>query len=73
MGYRRRYNNYGYSNWSYGRYRSDAWHMDGGANDEGFHDAYCYSCARTTEHERGSCVPCTDRACRKLAKARKKS
>ena len=68
MGYRRsyrnRYNNYamagGYD--STGRWRSEAWHMDGGANDEGWHYAYCNRCGKETEHGRGSgCVPCGNR------------
>jgi hypothetical protein len=41
--------------------------MDGGANDEGYHDAYCYSCGVTTEHERDDCIPCTDRAINRRA------
>lgn len=57
MGYRRSY--YG----STGRYRSDAWYMDGGANDEGWHQRYCGACGKKTEHGRGEgCVPCGDRA-----------
>lgn len=70
MGYRRqksysRYNNNyamagGYD--STGRWRSEAWHMDGGANDEGWHSAWCNYCGKETEHGRGSgCVPCGDR------------
>ena len=63
MGYRRNYGYGGYS--SSGRYRSEAWHMDGGANDEGWHDKYCHSCARVTEHGlTEGCVPCGDRAIR---------
>ena len=51
-----------------GRWRSEAWHMDGGANDEGWHNAYCYNCGTTTEHGRGSgCVPCGDKAARRAA------
>ena len=67
MGYRRSYSNrnsysaYG-SHDSTGRWRSEAWHMDGGANDEGWHQAYCSYCGKETEHGRGSgCVPCGDR------------
>ena len=83
MGYRRqksysRYNNHfatgGYD--STGRWRSEAWHMDGGANDEGWHQAYCHRCGKMTEHGRGSgCVPCGDRmaASRTRPKAKKKS
>ena len=49
-----------------GKWRSDAWWEDGGANDEGWHKAYCHVCARTTEHGRGSgCVPCGDKAIRR--------
>jgi hypothetical protein len=48
-----------------GRWRSEAWHMDGGANDEGWHKRYCGPCAKTTEHGSQStgnyCVPCDDR------------
>lgn len=70
MGYRRqksysRYNNYYASPGSYdstGRWRSEAWHMDGGANDEGWHQAWCNYCGKVTEHGRGSgCVTCGDR------------
>lgn len=36
--------------------------MDGGANDEGWHHAWCNYCGKETEHGRGSgCVPCGDR------------
>ena len=71
MGYRRqksysRYNNRFATAGAYdstGRWRSEAWHMDGGANDEGWHQAYCHRCGKMTEHGRGSgCVPCGDRA-----------
>jgi hypothetical protein len=48
-----------------GRWRSEAWHMDGGANDEGWHQRYCPACNKKTEHGRQStgnfCVPCSDR------------
>ena len=73
MGYRRnRYNNYamagGYD--STGRWRSEAWHMDGGANDEGWHHRYCGACGKETEHARGGgCVECDNRSIR--ARARK--
>ena len=51
-----------------GRWRSDAWWEDGGANDEGWHQAFCHSCGKTTEHGRGSgCVPCGDKAARRSA------
>jgi len=71
MGYRRNYRKYemsgGYD--STGRWRSEAWHMDGGANDEGWHQAYCNSCGKETEHGRGSgCVPCENRAMRQQAR-----
>ena len=83
MGYRRqksysRYNNNyamagGYD--STGRWRSEAWHLDGGANDEGWHRAWCNYCGKETEHGRGSgCVPCGDRMAaahrRRVAKKR---
>ena len=73
MGYRRnRYNNYAMSGGydSTGRWRSEAWHMDGGANDEGWHYRYCGACGKETEHARGGgCVECDNRAIR--ARARK--
>lgn len=48
-----------------GKWRSEAWHLDGGANDEGWHDKYCYSCGSVTEHGlTDGCVPCGDRAIR---------
>ena len=43
-------------------YRSDAWYMDGGANDEGYENKYCHYCAKKTEHEQNDCIPCSDRA-----------
>jgi len=43
--------------------------MDGGANDEGWHQAWCSYCNRNTEHGRGSgCVPCGDRIVSSKAK-----
>lgn len=67
MGYYNNRRSYGY-NGGYdrgGRWRSEAYHMDGGANDEGWHQRYCNSCGKTTEHGRQStgnyCVPCDDR------------
>ena len=65
MSYRR--NSYGYGGgYVGGRWRSEAWHMDGGANDEGWHHKYCGACGKNTEHGRQStgsyCVPCDDRA-----------
>ncbi|MEC7287390.1 MAG: hypothetical protein VXU42_01710 [Verrucomicrobiota bacterium] len=65
--------NYGYGGGydSTGRYRSEAWHMDGGANDEGWHYRFCNYCGKETEHGRGSgCVPCGDRIA--AARARKR-
>jgi len=47
-----------------GRWRSDAWHMDGGANDEGYHNKWCHSCCAETEHDWVNCIPCGDRAVR---------
>lgn len=48
-----------------GRWRSDAWWMDGGANDEGYHYKYCPTCAQKTEHDWVNCIPCGDRAVRR--------
>ena len=63
MSYYKRNSRYGtYGGYSGGRWRSEAWWMDGGANDEGYHDKYCHVCSGTTEHERDDCIPCTDRA-----------
>lgn len=73
MGYRRsksysRYNNRYAMDGGYdttGRWRSAAWHMDGGANDEGWHYRYCGVCGTETEHARGGgCVACDNRAIR---------
>ena len=78
MGYRRKsyYNNSYSMNGGYdstGRWRSEAWHMDGGSNDEGWHHRYCSYCATETEHGRQStgnfCVPCDNRVT--AARARK--
>ena len=44
-----------------GRYRSEAWWADGGANDEGYTHEHCSACGRDTEHESGECIPCEDR------------
>ena len=41
-----------------GRYRSDAWFADGGANDEGYNYRHCYDCRDTTEHDLNSCLQC---------------
>ena len=72
MGYRG-YNGYGGGYDSTGRWRSEAWHMDGGANDEGWYNAYCTSCGKVTEHGRSEgCVPCNDYAIR-LAARRQRS
>ncbi len=81
MGYRRNYSNRRYNNYamaggydSTGRWRSEAWHMDGGANDEGWHQAYCNYCGKETEHGRGSgCVPCGDRMVATRNKPKKKA
>ncbi len=69
-----RYRNYGYNGGydSTGRWRSEAWHMDGGANDEGWYHAWCSSCGAKTEHGLSEgCVPCGDRAA--AARARRNS
>ena len=51
-----------------GKWRTDAWFADGGANDEGWHRKYCVVCATVTEHGIGcGCVPCGDRAVRRRA------
>ncbi len=66
--------NYGYGGGydSTGRWRSEAWHMDGGANDEGWYHAWCSSCGAKTEHGRGEgCVPCGDRAAAARARRNK--
>ena len=43
----------------YGRGKSDAWHRDGGANDEGYYYAYCADCDEETEHDPCSgCCEC---------------
>ena len=55
------YNSYNTGCDSTGRYRSEAWHEDGGANDEGYSHGYCTPCGRETEHESGSCIPCEER------------
>ncbi len=58
---------------STGRWRSEAWHMDGGANDEGWHQAWCNYCAKETEHGRGSgCVPCGNRIASSRVRRKKK-
>ena len=73
MSYRYR-NNYavdgGYD--STGRWRSAAWHMDGGANDEGWYQAWCNYCCKKTEHGLSEgCVPCGDRMARAAARRTK--
>ena len=81
MGYRRNYSNRRNNNYamaggydSTGRWRSEAWHMDGGANDEGWHYAYCSRCGKETEHGRGSgCVPCGNRAITARSRTKKKA
>jgi hypothetical protein len=56
-----------------GRWRSEAWHLDGGANDEGWHNAWCNTCCKKTEHARGGgCVTCDNRALeQRMRKVRK--
>ncbi len=39
-------------------------------NDEGYHYAYCYTCASKTEHDLRECIPCGDRAARRAVKVR---
>ena len=57
-----------------GRWRSSAWHMDGGANDEGWHHRYCGVCGTETEHARGGgCVECDNRAIRENARKNRKN
>ena len=52
-----------------GKWRSDAWFEDGGANDEGWHRKMCHTCGRVTEHGiTEGCVPCGDRAIRRAAR-----
>jgi len=74
MGYRygSRYNRYASSGAydSTGRYRSDAWWADGGANDEGYTYNYCHACSKQTEHESGACIPCDDRQRRRKQTAK---
>jgi hypothetical protein len=41
-----------------GRYRSDAWFADGGANDEGYNYRHCCNCRDTTEHDLTECLQC---------------
>ena len=52
-----------YYGYNYGRrYRSEAYYMDGGANDEGYHQRYCSYCGKQTEHGiTEGCIPCGDR------------
>ena len=81
MGYRRNYSNRRNNNYtmaggydSTGRWRSEAWHMDGGANDEGWHYRYCGTCGTETEHARGGgCVSCDNRAIRQQARKNRKN
>ena len=57
-----------------GRWRSAAWHEDGGANDEGWHHRYCNMCGTETEHARGGgCVECDNRAIRERARKNRKN
>ena len=81
MGYRRNYSSRRYNNYamaggydSAGRWRSEAWHMDGGANDEGWHHRYCGVCGTETEHARGGgCVECDNRAIRERTRKNRKN
>ena len=65
MGYRR-YSEYDYEHngrryqRGYGRPgKSDAYYMDGGANDEGYYYTYCSICDEETEHDPSSgCCEC---------------
>jgi len=67
MSYYRRSSYYG------GRYRSEAYRMDGGANDEGYHNRYCSACARSTEHGISEgCIPCGDKAIQRRRQSLKK-
>ena len=67
--------NYYNRNNGYGRrYRSEAWHMDGGANDEGYHTRYCTACASKTEHGiTEGCIPCGDKMAASAARRRAQS
>ena len=54
----RRYRNYGYNRThrsggpTFGPPgKSDAYYVDGGANDEGYYWTYCPSCDKKTEHD----------------------
>ena len=53
------------------RERSEAWHMDGGANDEGYFYRYCSACDKETEHDLANCIPCGDMAAAVSARAQK--
>ena len=53
----------GYRNYSASSYdhKSEAWHLDGGANDEGYYYEHCAVCGRETEHDPCSgCCSCFD-------------
>ena len=74
MSYRKSYNRYhgdgGFD--TTGRWRSEAWHMDGSANAEGWHYRWCDYCSAKTEHGRGSgCVDCENRATEAAHRRRK--
>ena len=56
-----------------GKWRSQAWLEDGGANDEGWHRKYCHSCYKITEHGLSEgCVPCGDKAVQRWKNKRAK-
>ena len=52
-----RYRDY-YAN-PYTAHKSEAWHVDGGGNDE-YYTAYCSGCGKVTEHDicTDECVEC---------------
>ena len=57
-----------------GRWRSQAWLEDGGANDEGWHNKYCRSCCKVTEHGLSEgCVPCGNKAVMRWKSKRSKA
>lgn len=58
MAYRKRYSSYGYNTSGYGRYKPDAYYVDGGANDEGYNWRYCCTCSEETEHDLSTCLQC---------------
>ena len=58
----------------YRGFKSEAYWADGGANDEGWHYRFCYTCNRKTEHGSQStgsyCVSCDDRRRRNAARVK---